>query len=139
MRKENAEQTRRSSDEPEPGTPGQRERASMSRKTSSASHPFTGSRHSKLSSRQTPVSPSQSTSGRDTNPGSSRSQSCSYGIQTWLDQTPQEEPWNAAGCGRDFHGLENTNDASNATTGSANGSQNGSQNSKSMDLTTRQR
>lgn len=127
MRKENAEQTYRSSEETKQGSSDERQQSPpMSRETHSVSHSSTSPSDRKPSSFRTLTSPGQSISGRDTDTGYHNSQSSSYGIQKWLDQTPQEEPWNAAGCSRDFYCKENTNEASNPKTRNANGSKNSS-------------
>lgn len=91
MRKEKTEQTYRSSEETKQGAPDKEVQApSMSRgDRSSASHPSTISSNTKSSSSRTLVSSSQAISGRDTDTGSSNSQSSSYGTQRWLDQTPR--------------------------------------------------
>lgn len=125
MRKENAEQTYRSSEETKQGTSDKElQRHSVSRETPSASHSSTGLSDRKPDSSTTLMMSSQSL-GRNTDTGSSNPQSFSYGIQNWLDQTPQEEPWNAAGCSRDLYGMVNTNEeASNPTTRNANKSKN---------------
>lgn len=117
MRKENAEQTYRSSEETKQGTSDKElQRHSVSRETPSASHASTGLSDRKPDSSTTLMMSSQSL-GRNTDAGSSNPQSFSYGIQNWLDQTPQEEPWNAAGCSRDLY-------SSNPTTRNANKSKN---------------
>lgn len=125
MRKENAEQTYRGSEETKQGTSDkQPQRHSVSRDTPSASHPSTGLSDRTPHSLTTPMLSSESI-GRNADTSSSNLQSISYGIQNWLDQTPQEEPWNAAGCSRDLYGRENTNEvASNPTTRNANESKN---------------
>lgn len=125
MAKEKAEKTYRSSEEARHGASDGQHRPSMSGETPSASHSSTSRNDRKLSSCRTPASPSQSTSGRDTDTGSIRSQSFSYGIGKWLNQTPQEEPWNAAGCSQDFYCKETTNEDSSATRRSANEGKNG--------------
>lgn len=126
MRKEKTEQTYRSSEETKQGAPDKEVQApSMSRgDRSSASHPSTISSNTKSSSSRTLVSSSQAISGRDTDTGSSNSQSSSYGTQRWLDQTPAEEPWNPVGCSRDFYRMENTNDDPNPTTSNGKGNKN---------------
>ena len=117
MRENNAERIDRSSEETKQDAPDKRvERPSMPRETSSRSRPSTIASDGKSSSSRTLVSPSQPVSGRDAETGSSNSRSFSYSTQKWLGQTPQEEPWNAAGCSRDFYCMDNTDGASNPTT-----------------------
>ena len=125
MRKENAEQTCRSSEETKQGTSDkQLQRHPVSRETPFASHSSTGLRDRTPDSLTTPMFSSQSTE-RNTNTGSSNPQSFSYCIQNWLDQTPQEEPWNAAGYSRDLYCMVNTKEeTSNPTSRNTNESKN---------------
>lgn len=120
MKGEKTERTHHSSEETKQGAPDKRTSTSFmcGGDAFSVSHPSTTPNGRKL------ASPSQAFSGRESNTVSSNSQSSSYSIEKWLNQTRHEEPWNPAGCSTDFYYMGNTNGAPDPTTCRGFGNQN---------------
>lgn len=122
-KEKNAKQTNRSSTETKQGALDQRPQRSLELcETPSASHSSMSRSDRKSSSCGVLRSARQSISGRNPNKGFDNSQFVSYATQRWLDQTPQDEPWNAVGCSRDWYCMEKTNKASHPATRTGHGS-----------------